>query len=1111
MSENKFDENKANTEMDRYSRQIAAVGVEVMRGMMGLKVLVVGMRGVGVETAKDLILAGPNAVHVYDESPAKIEDLGANFYITPEHVENKISRAAATLGQLTELNPYVDVQVVSGELTTEVLQSYGCVIITKHLPKAEMFRINQACRTNKPAPTTFILAVNYGVTCFMFSDFGDAHKITDADGETVDPLIVESIDEFGGVTVATKNHGLDSGDRVTFTEVEGAAFLNDFKDGVKVKRMSTKIADMDSDGKQKVDSKGNPKFRTQTIFNKFQIDFSDDDEAAAQLAQNPWTGGGIVTYVKPTRIMSCRSLEDSLTNPLQDQFFIPHLDDERTYTGRGNQLHFALNAMFDFDAKHGRMPALHSQEDAAEMVTIANALNASRKAASDSPSLVADEIDADVITKFSLFCPTELSGFCAFLGGSVAQEVVKKFGKYTPVYQWLTSDYFELLPGGTTVPSDAQPTGSRYDHQISIFGQAIQDKICAQKWFLVGCGALGCEYIKAFAMMGLGAGPQGQVHVTDLDTIELSNLSRQFLFRTEHINKFKSTCAAQVAQKMNPDMNIAVHQTKVCDETENIFDDDFWNSLDGVWNALDNIHARHYTDGKCIIYGKPLLESGTEGTKANSSIHIPGKTMSYSDIPVQETGKIAACTLRNFPHLIVHCIEWARPRFESLYCFNAQQLNAFLADEKKFFAGLAKEPIPDGIKLLKELKNLLVKLEDRSFASCVRLAAEEFWTQYHIRIKDLIYCYPEDARNFRTLEDGSKLDTGAFWGGKKRFPQVSVLNYGDDAMVMDYLYSAANLFAFMFGIEHVRDRDAFAKLLSECDLKMDAWQPPKEQVDVSEEEKTDVAVATDDEQKEYDDLCAAISAMAAAKKPAPVVVADFEKDDDTNFHIDFITACSNRRAWNYRIQPGTRLKTKVIAGKIIAALASTTAMITGLTSLEFYKLVLGLEKDEKTNPYFDTNVNLGVSAFHAFASSDAKKAQTGWDEAMQCEIKAVPEGFTTWDFIKIDGDLTCAELFEILPKIHHNVTPIYLQKRGITDEDVKAGKGGELYNPEPDFPEQEALMETRGAMKVSEVYAEQYGEIAESRNFILLNVECEVDDDPVQVPPVMLRFRNPKA
>ena len=107
--------------------------------------------------------------------------------------------------------------------------------------------------------------------------------------------------------------------------------------------------------------------------------------------------------------------------------------------------------------------------------------------------------------------------------------------------------------------------------------------------------------------------------------------------------------------------------------------------------------------------------------------------------------------------------------------------------------------------------------------------------------------------------------------------------------------------------------------------------------------------------------------------------ADFEKDDDSNYHIDFINACSNLRARNYKIGESDRNKTKMIAGKIIPAIATTTALITGVVSNEIFKHVQGFTDIAKFKNSF---VNLALPTIQITQPDEIIRKKSQFDVVM---------------------------------------------------------------------------------------------------------------------------------
>eukprot|EP00117_Sycon_ciliatum_P004550 scpid80888/ scgid6003/ Ubiquitin-like modifier-activating enzyme 1 Y; Ubiquitin-activating enzyme E1; Ubiquitin-activating enzyme E1 Y len=153
----------------------------------------------------------------------------------------------------------------------------------------------------------------------------------------------------------------------------------------------------------------------------------------------------------------------------------------------------------------------------------------------------------------------------------VSTQVVKaSTGKFSPLRQWCHMEFYECIAGQELSYEEVQPTGSRYDDMVAVFGKTFQEELAQLKYFMVGCGALGCEFLKNFAMMGVACGQDGSITVTDDDIIERSNLTRQFLFRNRDVGRSKSAVAARAVKAMNPDISLVVHQVRTSPFLSNV-------------------------------------------------------------------------------------------------------------------------------------------------------------------------------------------------------------------------------------------------------------------------------------------------------------------------------------------------------------------------------------------------------------------------------------------------------------------------------------------------------------------------------------------------------------
>lgn len=186
----------------------------------------------------------------------------------------------------------------------------------------------------------------------------------------------------------------------------------------------------------------------------------------------------------------------------------------------------------------------------------------------------------------------------------------------------------------------------------AVIGEERFAQIQAAKLLVIGAGGIGCEVLKNLVLTGFV-----DIEVVDLDTIDVSNLNRQFLFRRAHVDRPKSEVAAEAVKQFRPEAKIKAYHGNVKESSYGV---EFISQFDVVINALDNLEARRHVNRLCLAAEKPLLEAGSTGHLGQVTVIKKGETECF-ECQAKPTQKVFPfCTIRSTPEKPVHCLTWAK-------------------------------------------------------------------------------------------------------------------------------------------------------------------------------------------------------------------------------------------------------------------------------------------------------------------------------------------------------------------------------------------------------------------------------------------------------------------
>ncbi|EPS43290.1 hypothetical protein H072_2702 [Dactylellina haptotyla CBS 200.50] len=346
----------------------------------------------------------------------------------------------------------------------------------------------------------------------------------------------------------------------------------------------------------------------------------------------------------------------------------------------------------------------------------------------------------------------------------------------------------------------------------------LHRQIKQSKILMVGAGGIGCELLKNLVLTGFG-----EIHIVDLDTIDLSNLNRQFLFQRQHIKKSKALVAKETASKFNPNVKLTAYHANIKEPTFNV---EWFKTFSLVFNALDNLDARRHVNKMCLAADIPLVESGTTGFNGQVQVIARGITECYDCTTKPVPKSFPVCTIRSTPSQSIHCIVWAKS-----YLFN--ELFGTSEDDAPEFDHSEDAENAQEIKNLRqeaeELKRIRETLGQPEFASNV---FEKVFNKDIVRLAEMKDMWKTrtapNPLSFQSLGSGTNGDAVTIpdndqkiWTLKENFlvfadsldrlskrvlqlkgsDQSNLLSFDkDDDDTIDFVAASSNIRSIVFGI-----------------------------------------------------------------------------------------------------------------------------------------------------------------------------------------------------------------------------------------------------------------------------------------------------------------------
>ena len=748
-------------------------------------------------------------------------DLFSNFFAQKEDVDTN-SRADITQRGLMEINNFAIVMIFKGELSNDfsILNEYNLVIITEIISLETAQTLNQYCRMKHIG---FIYTCEFGLSSFLFTDFGDDFIIEDNNGLEPNKYYIKSISNScpGIVEIDPIKNNLEeniylnigTGDFVSFKDVKGMTELNDTPPRPIRVINKTKFTIEDTTKFQEFTGVGiaeEVKVPRPAIFKPLSEainviyyedvieDYLNEDSylgsTASKMSNEPLMDDlGIISNIKSSQDNIIINEEKKENIPWIKMFYA-EFENESLKNLSNEKMHLAFLALHEYFNIHQDLPNFNKIKENKECIDISLKILSKAKEEGFRWAINLCKIDKPFLDNVFKFCKFKFTPFTNYLAGIVAQEVIKFTGLYKPISQWVYFNFFNLLniskvndiieKRNLTEENDKE--NNIEPNILNIFNEIYNEQIKDVNILIIGFNDISYEMIKLFIILGLLDNKENKIKIVSNNKYDIKDKLEEL----KHLGKKVDIPIIQEKLDLN-DNNI----------NNNYLKKDWWINSNIIIDTLpfDSNEKEKISLIKNSKENKKILISlNYSKYSANSEIFLPEiKSDNYiieeTPKPLEEKNEIKIVDDYNDEEdydkyknicTLDEALNWSRNYFQDNFIKYIKYLIELInkshseSDMNKYIdniLSIEKENEKDfdiSIKLIKIFKKLVTFKLGMNYETIVFYSMEIFEELFSKSAQKLLLKYPSDL----LLKNTNK----KFWSGARKEPKQIIFDINNE-------------------------------------------------------------------------------------------------------------------------------------------------------------------------------------------------------------------------------------------------------------------------------------------------------------------------------------------